>query len=135
MGEEIIMSSRLWTAGYDIFSPSESVVGHLYERRHKPKFWESFGRAFTPGLHNELQALVLQRIKFQLGYPESARDMLAQKNVLTAVEQYSMGTARSLDDYLKMVGLDMNRKEVTKTSWCDEGRPPPGFEQHNHLYK
>lgn len=89
MGEEIIMSSRLWTAGYDIFSPSESVVGHIYERRHKPKFWESVGRAFTPGTHNELQALVLQRIKFQLGYPESARDMLAQKNVLTAVEQYS----------------------------------------------
>jgi [Skp1-protein]-hydroxyproline N-acetylglucosaminyltransferase len=30
MGEEIIMSSRLWTAGYDIFSPSEAVVGHIY---------------------------------------------------------------------------------------------------------
>jgi Glycosyltransferase (GlcNAc) len=25
-GEEIIMSSRLWTAGYDIFSPNEAVV-------------------------------------------------------------------------------------------------------------
>jgi [Skp1-protein]-hydroxyproline N-acetylglucosaminyltransferase len=30
MGEEIIMSSRLWTAGYDIFSPNEAVVGHIY---------------------------------------------------------------------------------------------------------
>lgn len=30
MGEEIIMSSRFWTAGYDIFSPSEAVVGHIY---------------------------------------------------------------------------------------------------------
>lgn len=30
MGEEIIMSSRLWTSGYDIFSPSEAVVGHIY---------------------------------------------------------------------------------------------------------
>jgi [Skp1-protein]-hydroxyproline N-acetylglucosaminyltransferase len=30
MGEEIIMSSRLWTAGYDIFAPSEAVVGHIY---------------------------------------------------------------------------------------------------------
>jgi hypothetical protein len=33
MGEEIIMSSRLWTAGYDIFSPTQSVVGHMYVRR------------------------------------------------------------------------------------------------------
>jgi [Skp1-protein]-hydroxyproline N-acetylglucosaminyltransferase len=30
MGEEIIMSSRLWTAGYDIFAPNEAVVGHIY---------------------------------------------------------------------------------------------------------
>jgi len=33
MGEEIIMSTRLWTAGYDIFSPTEPVVGHIYVRR------------------------------------------------------------------------------------------------------
>lgn len=68
MGEEIIMSTRLWTSGYDIFSPTRSVVGHMYVRRHKPKVstryiivgnlgvWEnsltifvwppSFGRAF-----------------------------------------------------------------------------------------
>ena len=39
MGEEIIMSSRLWTSGYDIFSPRQSVVGHWYVRKHKPKFW------------------------------------------------------------------------------------------------
>ena len=50
MGEEIIMSSRLWTAGYDIFNPNESVVGHIYVRRHKPKFWESVHRAFTMGV-------------------------------------------------------------------------------------
>jgi len=58
MGEEIIMSTRLWTAGYDIFSPSRSVVGHIYVRRHKPKFWESVHRAFTPGIHNPLQVRV-----------------------------------------------------------------------------
>jgi hypothetical protein len=55
MGEEIILSSRLWTAGYDIFSPIQSVVGHIYVRRHKPKFWESVHRAFSFGVHNPLQ--------------------------------------------------------------------------------
>ena len=43
MGEEIIMSTRLWTSGYDIFSPSQSVVGHMYGRQHQPKFWETVG--------------------------------------------------------------------------------------------
>lgn len=32
MGEEIIMSTRFWTSGYDIFSPTTSVVGHIYKR-------------------------------------------------------------------------------------------------------
>lgn len=55
MGEEIIMSTRLWTSGYDIFSPAQSVVGHIYVRRHKPKFWESVHRTFSNGVHNPLQ--------------------------------------------------------------------------------
>ena len=62
MGEEIIMSTRLWTAGYDIFSPAQSVVGHIYVRRHKPKFWESVHRTFTNGVHNPLQ--VCSRVQF-----------------------------------------------------------------------
>lgn len=134
MGEEIIMSSRLWTAGYDIFSPNENVVGHIYVRRHKPKFWESVHRAFSNGVHNPLQMLVLERVKYQLGYPEAARDMLRVKSVLTAVEQYSMGTVRPLEDYLRMVGMDMKTKEIHFTGWCEHGYPPPGFEQYDDLY-
>jgi hypothetical protein len=124
----------LWTAGYDIFGPNQAVVGHIYVRRHKPKFWESVHRAFTNGVHNPLQAMVLDRVKYQLGYPEAAKDMLKHKSILTAVEQYSMGTARPLADYLKIVGLNMTTKLVTQTKWCEGGFPPPGFEEYNHLY-
>jgi len=135
MGEEIIMSTRLWTHGYDIFSPSQSVVGHIYVRRHKPKFWESVHRAFSPGVHNPLQAMVLDRIKYQLGYPEAAKDMLMTKSLLTAVEQYSMGKERPLSQYLEIVGLDVTSKEITLTNWCEHGDPPPGFEELAKLYE
>ena len=37
MGEEISMSARLWTSGYDIFSPTINVLNHYYVRRHYPK--------------------------------------------------------------------------------------------------
>ncbi|EED91807.1 predicted protein, partial [Thalassiosira pseudonana CCMP1335] len=30
MGEETILSARLWTSGYDIFSPTISLLGHHY---------------------------------------------------------------------------------------------------------
>lgn len=79
--------------------------------------------------------LVLDRIKYQLGYPEAAADMIKPKSVLTAVDQYTMGTERKVEDYLKIVGLDMNTKEVTYTAWCETGKPPKGFEKYNHLYE
>ncbi|KAL7559540.1 hypothetical protein ACA910_011930 [Epithemia clementina (nom. ined.)] len=134
MGEEIIMSSRLWTSGYDIFSPTQSVVGHWYVRRHKPKFWESVHRAFTVGVHNPLQMHILDRVRYQMGYPEAAPDLLSDRTILTAVESYTMGRVRPLSLYLTLVGLNMTTKEVTPTHWCENGFPPPGFEQYNHLY-
>lgn len=34
-------------------------------------------------VHNPLQMLVLQRIKYQLGYPESAKDVVKPKSLFT----------------------------------------------------
>jgi hypothetical protein len=61
MGEEILLSARLWTSGYDIFSPTQSLLGHHYVRNHKPKFWESIHRTFTPGVsaYFELASFVI----------------------------------------------------------------------------
>jgi hypothetical protein len=76
---------------------------------------------------------VVDRIKYQLGFPEGSRDMLP-KSVLAAVDEYSMGTVRKLDDYMKMIGMNATTKEITPMYWCAEGKPPPGFEQFAHLY-
>lgn len=62
MGEEISMSARLWTAGYDIFSPTINVLNHYYVRRHYPKFWESVNRFFKKPIHNDIVELVIQVI-------------------------------------------------------------------------
>lgn len=80
------------------------------------------------------QMMVLNRIKYQLGYPEAAKDMLKPKSLLTAVEQYSMGTERPLEEYLRIVGLNMTTKLVHMTGWCESGKPPPGFEEYNSMY-
>lgn len=56
------------------------------------------------------------------------------KSLLTAVEQYTMGKARPLEDYMRIVGLNATTKEITYTEWCETGKPPPGFEEFNHLY-
>jgi hypothetical protein len=134
MGEEIILSARFWTHGYDIFSPTHSVIGHKYIRRHKPKFWESVGRLFWPGVNNVIQEMVLHRVKFQLGYPESAPDLVAPPTVFTALDNYTMGRQRSVKDYMDMVGLDPVRKEIVDTKWCKKGVPPEHAKQYAQLY-
>jgi hypothetical protein len=75
----------------------------------------------------------LERIKYQLGFPEAARDMLP-KSILTAVDQYSMGRRRPLESYMKMIGMNATTKEATEMKWCMDGQPPPGFEQFASLY-
>jgi hypothetical protein len=81
----------------------------MYVRRHKPKFWESIDRALHPGVANNIKELVLNRIEYQLTYPESAKDMLP-KNLLTAVKYYSMGTARPLHEYLRIIGMNTDKE-------------------------
>jgi [Skp1-protein]-hydroxyproline N-acetylglucosaminyltransferase len=135
MGEEIIMSSRWWTHGYDIFSPTHSVTSHRYVRRHKPKYWETVGRLFWNGIDAPLGNLLTDRIKYQLGYPESAQDMIQTKSVLTAVNRYSMGKVRSVKEYLKMIGLDLVTKEGYVTGWCENGQTPEYAKHLTHLYK
>jgi len=136
MGEETSLSARLWTSGYDIFSPSQSVTSHKYGRRKKPKFWESVHRLFRYGIHNPLQELVLERVKYQLGYPESDADFISPQTVLAHIEEYGMGKVRSLEDFLYIGGLNMKEKRIDKSMrWCETGVPPPGKEQFNSMYE
>ena len=37
-GEESSMAVRLWTSGWDFFSPSKLIGYHLWTRKHRPKF-------------------------------------------------------------------------------------------------
>ena len=134
MGEEIIMSARLWTFGYDIFAPTHSVVSHMYVRRHKPKYWESVGRFLGEGMDGLIEGLVIHRLKNQLGYTESAPDLVWPKTVFYGVEHYSMGTVRSASDYMKLVGLDAARKEISPVTWCDRGLPPDYAQDKAYLY-
>lgn len=135
MGEEVIMSARLWTHGYDIFAPISSVVGHYYVRRHKPKFWETVGRLYWDGIHTPLSSLVLQRVKTQLLYPESAQDLVQPKSLFTGLGMYTMGTKRTVREYMDMIGLDPTTKTVDgSNTWCDTGAAPDYYNHLAHLY-
>lgn len=63
MGEEIMLSMRAWTHGWDIYAPRHNWIAHQYRpgRMGLPKFWGSVGRLFGkpgPGFSNQLQLRV-----------------------------------------------------------------------------
>merc|ERR1719271_1827388 len=69
MGEELSLTARAWTSGYDVYAPNATLISHWYERRHLPKFWESVVRTFgNPYAHNALQYYIVQRTKHMTGY-------------------------------------------------------------------
>jgi hypothetical protein len=39
-GEEILLSLRAYTHGYEIFTPKKVIMSHEYERHNKPKAWD-----------------------------------------------------------------------------------------------
>lgn len=129
MGEEISLSMRAWTSGWNIYAPRKNIIKHQYRpgRMGIPKFWGTVGRVFNhPGPHFNtlLQEKMIQRIKNLVGYPESSRDLIEQEGdvgVLKELEHYALGHVRTREKYLDLVGIDLERKECHNIMWCNKG--------------
>ncbi|CAB1121489.1 unnamed protein product [Ectocarpus sp. CCAP 1310/34] len=125
MGEEILQSLRMWTWGYDIYSPTRNVLSHHYVRRHTPKFWETVNRLFKkPTMHNDLTSMVINRVKNIAGYPESSAEILLRPTLLDNLDLYGDGDVRPMEEYMERVGLDMTTKRAKQISWCFKCQPP-----------
>mmetsp|Transcript_17232 Transcript_17232/g.24258 ORF Transcript_17232/g.24258 Transcript_17232/m.24258 type:complete len:619 (+) Transcript_17232:50-1906(+) len=129
MGEEIALSMRSWTSGWDMYAPRVNLIAHQYRpgRLGLPKFWETVGRVFGrpgPGFNTQLQRITLQRLKHMLGYEESSLEHMKKDGadkVLVEIEHYGMGTKRTRDEYLKFTNIDMEHKKCSNIPWCNQG--------------
>ena len=122
MGEELAHTFRLWTAGFDIYSPNLDVLRHAYRRENTHKFWENVDRAFaTGGIHNALVNLTVQRIQHLLGWPEAAQpSQVAEAWLLHRKDQFGAGAVRSRDAFDAMHGIRHNStpRRQEPPGWC-----------------
>lgn len=102
-GEEALYTCRLWTAGCDIFCPSENIVLHHYLRKESPKYWTD-----APDAYNRGKAQSLKRVKRILG--------LEQPVIPPGSDPYALGKVRTMDQYWQFSGLDPVRKTKTPAS-------------------
>ncbi len=98
-GEEIAMSARLWTHGWDFFSPTQMVVLHRQDRSYRRTFWELKKSPFDA--EKRVQCLLDIR-------PMTS---VRKETVLKDFASYDLGTNRTLKEY--EVFCDINFPEKT----------------------
>jgi len=101
-GEEILLSARAWTNGFDIFTPRVNICLHHYLREEKPKFWND-----QKGTSYEAEKSTSE---------SRARRILGIEAPLIS-DQYGLGRARSIDEYWAFAGIDPSTGLSTK-SFC-----------------
>lgn len=107
VGEEILHSVRFWTNGWDIYTPSENVVYHYYTREGEPKIWNDSKHYDTTDAMNKVRALL--GLKNAMGIAN---------HINQNMDVYGLGKERSLQDYFKFTGIDVENDKVNK-SFCD----------------
>lgn len=128
MGEEIALSLRAWTHGWDIYAPRKNLIAHQYRpgRMGLPKFWENTGRVFGrpgPGFNTQLQTISLKRVKHMVGYPDATTEDLEKLGatvVLTDFQHYGPGETRTMDEFLKHVNIDVENEKCGNIAWCNK---------------
>ncbi len=95
-GEEITLAVRLWTRGWDIFSPSKVIAYHDYTNRaDRVRHWKDEVDWAT------LNNLSVARVRHLLGVEQSA-----DPEVFKDLDQFGLGTDRTLADYEAFSGVN-----------------------------
>jgi len=114
-GEELLFSARLFTNGYNFYTPAVSVVGHHYERKGKPKFWDNKTH------YRVCRDKAIKRVKHILGLIPLEQ---VDKEYRQQIDRYGLGSVRTIEDYWKYNGVDFKEKKwkISKCRDNDYGR-------------
>jgi len=115
-GEEISITARAYTHGYDLFHPHRLIAWHEYTRRGRAKHWDDH----DAWVGANVSCHDLNRQLF--GMDEYADQPLK----VAAVQQgpFGFGTVRSLEAYERYAGICFRRRAVTRAV-LDNIEPTP----------
>jgi len=126
MGEEVALSEKLWTNGFDIYAPTANVIGHEYVRSENAKFWESVNMVYDDGrMHNGLSNIIIERVQNLLGMPEARTAQQVDPTVLVDMKDYGVGQVRSQQEFLEMANINVDAHRQSTPDWCRQGTAPP----------
>jgi hypothetical protein len=137
-GEEILLSARLWTSGFDFFAPNRVILRHYYYRRESAKY--NNDSTLSIQLTKEEAALrdrtlenSIMRVQYFLQTThylppwERKRGVLPTRHapengtppeVTVESKAYGLGTERTLDDFWAFCGIDPIERVQNPSVWC-----------------
>ena len=117
-GEEINYSARLFTHGYDIFHLDRRVLYHYWDRDGVKD------EAIYRDHGDKRNRLSLERNLHLLGLKQAA-----DAGALRDIGKYTLGKARTMDEYWRFAGFDPRRGRITRKArdgaWALDDVPAP----------
>lgn len=111
-GEEITLAARLWTHGWDLFTPNKHVIYHDYSNRpNRVRHWKD-DRDW-----GKLNQRAMKRVRHILDMEPST-----DPDVLEEIDTYGLGTTRTLQDYEEFSNLDFKERKINGSVALE---PPP----------
>jgi len=124
-GEELNLTVRSYTHGYDLFHPHKLVVWHstMREERSGMLKWDDDSKLGIDWWNK--QEYARKKIRVLLGTEEDSNIDLTG---------YDLGTVRTLRDYEKYAGFDFKNKSVQQYT-LDNNYPPNPLIQDDNLWE
>ena len=113
-GEEINLTVRSYTHGYDLFHPHRVVIWHatMREERAGKLVWDDQSKRGDGSWHQGNDR-ARSRIRQLFGLESNGHDL----------GPYTLGSKRSLKDYEAYAGIDFKKKSFQK--YTKDNKPPP----------
>jgi hypothetical protein len=101
-GEEISMASRMYTHGWNFYTPMDAVVYHLWDRSYRPTVREIFSKEVQ-----ELRVKSQQKVHCLLGMLNDNEEKVKLKRI-----PYGLGTVRTLEEFETYCGVSFKTREI-----------------------
>lgn len=106
-GEEISLSVRSYTKGYDIFLPHKPVIWHYYTREGSTKHWDDCTA------YDKLNKQSYLRVKTLVG-----TDGVDPNSIYFG--KYGLGNQRTLQEFERFVGVEFKTRRMTESCIFEE---------------
>lgn len=106
-GDEISLSIRSFTFGYDLFHPPKTIVWHEYTRKGRTKHWD-----------DQAEWHILDQAS-----KKRIRHLLREEVNQLDLGEFGLGSVRSHSDYETYAGINFEKRKLHPTTI--QGIPPP----------